>query len=61
MNTLKRIFVVVLVFVLAEVIAISFKGNDILDRSIVLGLGVDKAGEELLVTAEILSPGNGSE
>lgn len=61
MNTLKRIFVVVLVFVLAEVIAISFKGNDILDRSIVLGLGVDKSGEELLVTAEILSPGNGSE
>lgn len=61
MNTLKRIFAVIFIFVVAEVVSISFKGNDILDRSIVLGLGVDKDGEELLVTAEILSPGNGSE
>ncbi len=61
MSTLKRIFVVFLAFAFAEVITLSFKGNDILDRSIVLGLGVDKDGDSLLVTAEILSPGNGSE
>ena len=61
MKTLKRIAVVLVAFVIVELVALSFKGNDIMDRSIILGLGVDKKDDDILLTAEIVSPGNGSE
>lgn len=62
MNNLKRISVFLAIAAVLIVVAVGYKGNDIMKRSIVLGLGVD-LGEngEVVVTAEIVSPGNGSE
>ena len=61
MNNIKRIGIVIAVLVLVAVVMSSFKGSDVLKRSIILGVGIDAGEEGLTLTAEIVSPGNGSE
>lgn len=62
MSNFKRIGIVLLVVAAVAVVAGSFKGSDVLDRAIILGLGVD-ADENggIILTAEVVSPGNGTE
>lgn len=62
MNNLKRVAIFLAVAALLIVVGVSYKGNDILKRAIVLGIGVDATETgEVSVTAEIVSPGNGGE
>lgn len=61
MHNLKRIVIMLAVFATLIVVSVGFKGNDILQRGIVLGVGVDKAPDGVCVTVEVVSPGNGSE
>ena len=62
MSNFKRIGIVLLVVAAVAIVAGSFKGSDVLDRAIILGLGVDadKNGG-IILTAEVVSPGNGTE
>ena len=46
---------------MAIIIGMSFKGSNILDRAIILGLGIDGTDSEITLTAEVVSPGNGTE
>lgn len=62
MSSLRRIFVIFLLSIALFVMSASFTSNDILDRAIIIGLGLDLSQDnELVVTAEVVSPGNGSE
>lgn len=61
MSNLKRIGIVIVVVALLAVVMASFKGSDVLERSIILGVGVDKSEDGLAFTVEIVSPGNGQE
>lgn len=62
MNNLKRIAILLAIFTVLVLFSVGYKGNDILARAIVLGVGIDLTEEgELSVTAEIVSPGNGGE
>lgn len=61
MSNIKRIAIVIAVVALLAVFMASFKGNDVLDRAIILGVGVDKSENGLKLTAEIVSPGNGQD
>ncbi len=61
MHNLKRISLVLAVFAVAVIVSVGYKGNDILQRGIVLGVGVDAADGGVNVTVEVVSPGNGSE
>ncbi len=61
MSNLKRLGVVLLVVAVAAAVAVSFKGSDVMDRAIILGMGVDRAEEGITLTCEIVSPGNGTE
>ena len=46
---------------LVAVVMASFKGNDVLDRAIILGVGLDKSENGLKMTVEVVSPGNGQD
>ena len=61
MSNLKRIGIVIAVIAFVAVVMASFKGSDILERAIIIGVGIDKGDEGLTLTAEIVSPGNGQE
>lgn len=61
MSNIKRIAIVIVAVALIAVFMASYKGSDILDRAIILGLGVDGSDDGLKITAEIVSPGNGQE
>lgn len=61
MSNFKRIAAVLLVVAAVAVVAASFKGSDVLDRAIILGLGVDISQNGITLTAEVVSPGNGTE
>ena len=62
MSSLKRIGVILLVAIVLIAMSASFVSNDILNRAIIIGLGLDLSEDNLLVvTAEVVSPGNGSE
>lgn len=62
MSSLRRILVIFLLSIALFVMSASFTSNDILDRAIIIGLGLDLSQDnELVVTAEVVSPGNGSE
>ncbi len=62
MSNFRRIALVLLVVAAVAAVMGSFKGSDVPDRAIILGLGVD-AGDNggILLTAEVVSPGNGTE
>ena len=62
MSSLKRIGCILIVAVVLVVTSASFTSNDILNRAIIIGLGLDLSQDnQLVVTAEVVSPGNGSE
>ncbi len=62
MSNLKRIGVVLLVIAAVALVAGSFKGSDVLDRAIILGIGIDaEENGGVLMTAEVVAPGNGTE
>ena len=61
MNSLKRLGVFLLVATLLVLVSVGFKGKDIHDRAIIVGLGIDLVDGQIEVTAEVISPGNGSE
>lgn len=62
MSSLKRIGVILLVATLVILTSASFMSNDILNRAIIIGLGLDLSEDnQLVVTAEVVSPGNGNE
>ena len=61
MSNIKRIGIVLAALVLVAVVMASFKGSDVLDRAIILGVGIDKSENGLKLTAEVVSPGNGQE
>ena len=62
MSNIKRIAIVLAVIAVFLIIGSSFKGSDILERSIILGLGIDAAENGgITLTAEVVSPGNGTE
>ena len=61
MSNVKRVAIFLVIIVVTLIIGSSFKGSNILDRSIILGLGIDGTAEEIMLTAEVVSPGNGTE
>ena len=61
MSNIKRVGVAILIVALIAIVGASFKGSNILDRAIILGLGVDVCEEGVQLTAEVVSPGNGTE
>ena len=61
MSNIKRIGIVIAAIALIAVVMASFKGSDVLDRSIILGIGIDKGENGLRLTCEIVSPGNGQD
>ena len=62
MSNIKRMAIVLVAVALVALVASSFKGSDVLDRSIILGVGVDAFGDYgIQLTVEVVSPGNGSE
>lgn len=62
MSNIKRIAIVILIVAAVGIVAGSFNGSDVLDRAIILGMGVDAAEDGgVILTAEIVSPGNGTE
>ena len=59
MSSLKRIGVILLVAIALIATSASFVSNDILNRAIIIGLGLDLSEDnQLVVTAEVVSPGN---
>lgn len=62
MSNLKRVGILLAIFAVIILFSVSYKGNDIQARAIVLGVGVDlEENGDICVTAEIVSPGNGGE
>ena len=61
MSNIKRIGIVLAALVLFALVMASFKGSDVLDRAIILGVGIDKSDDGVTMTVEIVSPGNGQE
>lgn len=62
MSNLKRLFVVIAVIAVTIAIAGSFEGSNVLDRAIILGIGIDlEENGGVVMTCEVVSPGNGTE
>lgn len=63
MSGLRRVIVVVIVTFVAFAWSASFEVSEVQERAIVLGLGIDlqEDTDNFVVTAEVVSPGNGSE
>lgn len=61
MASLKRIAIFIMIAAAVIILSVNYKGNDVLKRGIVLGLGVDGSADGVRVTAEMISPGNGGE
>lgn len=61
MSNIRRIGIVLAVLALVAVVMASFKGSDVLERAIIIGVGIDKSDNGLTLTAEVVSPGNGQE
>ena len=62
MNNIKRFAVALAVVAAFVAVYAGFQGNDILDRAIILGIGIDAEEDGgVTVTAEVVSPGNGAE
>lgn len=64
MDGLKRVGILVAVAVVALLFSSSFDGSDILERAVIIGIGVDKSqssDNNIVLTAEVVRPGNGQE
>lgn len=64
MDNVKRLGIFLAIAALLTAVSSGYRGNEILKRAIVLGVGIDIAddgSDELCVTAEIVSPGNGDD
>ena len=56
----KMVLLVIVAFFVAW-IATSYTKSEIADRAVVLGLGIDMQDENIVVTAEVISPNEGSD
>lgn len=61
MNNIKRLSIILLVVGVVALISSSFMGSEVLGRAIIIGIGIDGDADNVKVTAEVISPGNGSE
>lgn len=61
MNNVKRVGILLIIALTVVVLGASFEGSDILERSIIIGIGVDESQDGVMLTAEVVSPGNGGE
>ncbi len=61
MDDIKRTAIVIAALAVLLLISSSFVGSNIMNRAIIIGVGVDKLEDGVRLTAEIVSPGNGSE
>ena len=62
MTNIKRVALTIAFVAVAIIVGASFKGSNILDRSIILGLGIDGSSDGgITLTAEVVSPGNSSD
>lgn len=62
MSSLRRIAILLAILTVVALFSVSYKGNDIQSRAIVVGVGIDlEENGDISVTAEIVSPGNGGE
>lgn len=61
MYNIKRISIFLAVAVVIMIIGASFAGENIMERAIIIGLGVDGSDEGVRVTAEIVSPTSSGE
>ena len=61
MSDIKRIIVIIAVIVVVILVSSSFVGNNIMDRAIIIGLGVDACDEGVRLTAEVVSPSSSGE
>lgn len=61
MSDIKRIAIFIAIIIVVVLVASSFVGSEILDRAIIIGMGVDSYEDGVKLTAEVVSPGNGSE
>ncbi|MCM1194350.1 MAG: Ger(x)C family spore germination C-terminal domain-containing protein [Firmicutes bacterium] len=61
MSDIKRIAIFIAVILAVLLLANSFVGSNIMDRAIIIGIGVDGDEDGIRLTAEIVNPGNGSE
>ena len=61
MSDIKRIITFLIVIVAVMLVASSFVGSNIMDRAIIIGLGVDLREEGVRLTAEVVSPGSSGE
>ncbi len=60
MDDIKRTAIVIAALAVLLLISSSFVGSNIMNRAIIIGVGVDKLEDGVRLTAEIVSPGNGS-
>lgn len=62
MSNFKRVGGFLLILIGVAVVMASFHGSDILNRAIILGIGIDPTEDGgIRLTAEVVSPGNGGE
>ncbi|MCM1360179.1 MAG: hypothetical protein NC183_06675, partial [Corallococcus sp.] len=61
MSNMKRLAIILIVLGAVALVASSFKGSQVLQRAIIIGLGIDETEDGVSVTAEVISPGNGTE
>lgn len=61
MGNIKRVAILLVIVAVVGIVGATFKGSNVLDRAIILGIGVDKAEGGITLTAEVVSPGNGTE
>lgn len=61
MSDIKRTIIVIVIIVAVILVSSSFVGSNIMDRAIIIGLGVDLCGDGVRLTAEVVSPSSSGE
>lgn len=61
MSNIKRIAIAITVVAFVAFIMASFNGSNVLDRAIILGLGIDQSDDGVSLTAEVVSPSSSGE
>lgn len=61
MYNVKRVFLFIAVVIGVVIIASSFVGENVTDRAIIIGMGLDESDEGVRLTAEVISPSTGTQ